>query len=143
MFLKLPHEICREIGSFLDYESRINFNRVVELNDRYFKRLESDKHNLDLKVALVSAKLERHYNTGGIRKTTMSICGIFAYFINTKDTVLFNQKSIIDAMLDRAKYYSVKENIVNRSGARPSPKLARRLTRLCKKLVSKIENGFT
>jgi len=143
MFLKFPHEICREIGSFLDYESRMNFNRVVELNDRYVKRLNSDKHNLIVKVALLSAKLSRHDNIQGIRNATMSICSVFAYLINTKDKVLFNQKSLINAMIERATYYSVKENIINRAGERPSSKVARRLVRLSKKLISKVKNGFT
>ena len=143
MFLKFPHEICREIGSFLDYDSRMNLNRVVELNDRYVKRLKSDEHNLAVKVALVSSKLQRHFNTRGMRNTIMSMCSVFAYLIKTKDTALFNQKDITQALLSRAKYYSVKENIVNRAGERPSSSLARRLMRLSKKLVSKVENGFT
>lgn len=143
MFRMLPHEICREIGSYLDYESRMNFNRNVELDDRYVKRLESDKHNEAVKSRLLSSKLRRHARVQGSPDSAMSVIGIFRYLINTKDTVLFSKKNMIQAMLERATHFSKLENTVDAYGNRLRPRLARCLVRVSKKLVSKIENGFT
>ena len=143
MFLKLPHEICREIGSYLDYESRMNFNRNVDLDDRYVKRLNSDKHNRKVKIQLLLSKLKRHAYVRDSRDSARSAISIFRYLINTKDRVLFIEKKMIDAIVERATHYSKRENAVDTSGVRLQPRLARCLVRVSKKLLSKVKNGFT
>lgn len=143
IFLNLPNEICREIGGYLDYESRMNFNRNVELDDRFVKKLKSDEHNLRVKVQLLMSKLRRHDAVDGIQNSARSMVSIFAYLINTKDTALLDDKRFSMVLLAKARYYSLEENIVSNNGARPPRQLVKRLVRLSKKLVLKVENGFT
>jgi hypothetical protein len=143
MFLTLPNEICREIGGYLDYESRMNYNRNVELDDRFVKKLKSDEHNLQVKVNLLKSKLNRHDAMVGIQNTARSMVSIFAYLVKTKDNVLFNDKRFTTVVLARARYHSLEENIFGNDGTRPPRQLVKRLIRLAKKLVLKVENGFT
>jgi len=142
MFLKLPHEICREIGSYLDYESRMNYNRNVEFNDRYTKRLESDKHNFKVKVALICGMLDRQDRCVNYVGRVVMMAHIFSYLVYTRDTALLDNPKIALVMLVRSTDYSTLENVTNEAQFVPR-KIAKRLVRVARKLVLKLKNGFT
>lgn len=92
MFNQLPHEMNREIGSFLDYESRMNFAQVViDKEDRFVRKLNSDAHNLRVKVDLVKHKLHKFEETSPNTKSRLiAMKKLFLYLLHTKDTALFD-----------------------------------------------------
>jgi hypothetical protein len=101
--MELPNEICREIGSYLDYESRMNYNRVMDFEDRFVRKLNSDSHNLLVKVATLRSKVDKSETYCPCYKT-INFQRIFHYLAETKDEVLFSIKSIRDNMEDRCDY---------------------------------------
>jgi hypothetical protein len=119
----------------------MNYNRNVEFNDRYTTRLNSDKHNLRVKVALVRGMLDRQSECVDPVRSVILLKRVFLYMLKTVDTVLLDRESFAKQVLERALCYSVIDNITNEN-AIPT-KIAKRLVRVSRKLVLKVKNGFT
>lgn len=93
VFKTLPHEICREIGSFLDYSSRAAYNSLLDLDDKFVRKLSSDSHNLQVKVNHMSMFVGRLEALDTIEERAIKSLKMFQYLVDTKDTVLFTHSS--------------------------------------------------
>lgn len=96
--MELPNEVCQEIGSYLDYESRMNYNRVMDFEDRFVRKLNSDSHNARVKLKLLQSCLNRSISQPFERRT-INFQRTFHYMAETKDEVLFSIEKL------RAHYY--------------------------------------
>lgn len=91
-FQKLPHEVNRIIGSFLDYPSRMEFSRVLtDREDRFVRKLDSDAHN----YFVVVDKLKRRLTNKPcilfkFYDYIEHIYDTYYYLANTKDTILLD-----------------------------------------------------
>lgn len=57
LFHHLPHELNRMIGSYLDPESRISFNRILpDIQDRFVQKLSSDER-LSFHMCVLTEKI--------------------------------------------------------------------------------------
>ena len=108
MFNQVDPGINQLIGSYLDYESRINFGRVLpDVESRFVKRLDSDSHNTYVKRSLLQDKMNRFYLT---RPDTIERCNalkrILLYLLHTKDEVLFKNKGLPQSMKITALHHA-------------------------------------
>lgn len=114
---KLPYELTRHIGKYLDYNSRVSYNVVIPKEGQYVKKLNSDSHNLKCKVALIRDKLEL-FNTKstGIERARVAI-QLFKYLATTNDNVLLTHSSLafrsalllkINEILDDQTNYGIR-----------------------------------
>jgi hypothetical protein len=110
MITQLPHELCRVIGSFLDYNSRIEFSRVLEhKDDKFVRKLDSNAHNLLVKVRL-NIKLMEDVQQHTLRKSTIRLTKLFRYLANTKDTCIFDVMGKFNAtVIYKAHEYAVMD----------------------------------
>jgi hypothetical protein len=141
MFHQLPHEIDRLIGSYLDYESRMNFNRVLpDVNDRFVRKLPSDAHNLHVKVDLIRHKLTQIQNEYTMRRRFRLLKQLCLYILHTKDTALstsLNQE-FYDALQQKTRQIlqlSEGMRFLTASGSE-----FKSFTKVCIELFSYIEN---
>ena len=101
MFDQLPNEINQEIGSYLDYDSRMNFGRVLpDVADRFVRKLNSDAHNLAYKRRLFYEKVRRALDYGPIGtksvKQLHEMKQAILYFLHTKDEWIYLKNSMIE-----------------------------------------------
>lgn len=86
----LPSDVIKHLSGFLDYNSRVDFNTVVTPECRLVKKINSDAHNLKVKLSLIKQKIKKICSTEDNIELHLKL---FGYLINTKDTVLFELKS--------------------------------------------------
>lgn len=114
MFNQLPHEMNREIGRFLDYNSRINFFQVLpDREDKFVRKLNSDSHNLAVKIDLVRVGSDIIYNSKTPRKSAIFMTKLFRHLAKTKDTCLIDacySSSMQNTIIDKALTYSDSNN---------------------------------
>lgn len=101
--MELPNEVCQEIGSYLDYESRINYNRVMDFEDRFVRKLDSDSHNAFVKVKILQSYLDRSMRESFERRT-INFQRTFHYMAETKDEVLFSIEKLRTHYYERCMY---------------------------------------
>ena len=128
------------IAPFLDHASRMNFNATLPVEYRYTKKMNSDAHNLAVKVDLVSRKLNRAMSAPSNSDLKVRrLKEVMTYIANTKDDALLSfSPDLRGVILDRAQYLSNIQNfpmyqIYNR-------KRVNELMRVCQRLVEKIEH---
>ena len=98
-FDQFPHEINRMIGSYLDYNSRVEFSQLVsDHEDQYIKRLNSDEHNLLIKKNLITQKFTKIYKPYGT--STEDLLMFLDYLCRTKDTVIFEHHSYREYLMN-------------------------------------------
>lgn len=109
-FDTLPNIINQMIGSHLDYDSRMNFSRVLtSVDDKYVNKIDSDAHNLSVKANLLRDKLSRFEAQPLYSIQRIKIMKeMFLYLLHTKDTCLFTKtgKDLRRVMIDRAILFS-------------------------------------
>jgi len=89
-FQRLPHEINKNIGSFLDYNSRMEFSRVLTSSeDRFVRKLNSDAHNFAVLVRKLKSYMDETISLD-VTKQANACYKLFNYFANTKDTLLYD-----------------------------------------------------
>jgi hypothetical protein len=98
----LPHEICREIGKMLDYESRINYNCVMEPYDRFTKRIESDAHNAYVVCTEYARLLKEIYDNWDCQnKRCIATVKMMKYLLDSKDDALFTNPNFKNMTLEK------------------------------------------
>lgn len=117
---RLPSDVVKHLSGYLDYNSRVDFNTVMPLECKLTKRLDSDAHNLRVKLSLLKRKLRKVDRTKDFLGTMLGVIKSFGYLINTKDTVIFELKSmhyrdiilakIIDFQTDETRYIDLHED---------------------------------
>lgn len=128
------------IAPFLDYESRMNFNQTQPIQYRYAKRMDSDAHNLSVKVDLVAQKMgriDKILNTHN--QQIRAIKEVMTYLVNTNDAVLFcYSDKLRDTIIDRARHFSNVNNYP--LGHVYNTKKVYELINVSTRLLSKIES---
>jgi hypothetical protein len=108
MFNRVDPGINQLIGSYLDYESRMNFGRVVpDIESRVVKKLDSDSHNTFVKRALLRDKVA-HFKSAppySVEKCN-ALEKIFLYLLDTKDDTLFKCQDLVEAAKTAALYHT-------------------------------------
>lgn len=95
---RLPSDVVKHLARYLDYNSRVDFNTVVTPECRVVKKINSDAHNLHVKVSLVNHKLSKirqvieddRYSY----KHALLLIDLYRYMIDTKDNVIIELRSI-------------------------------------------------
>ena len=94
---KLPSDVLKHLGRYLDYNSRVDFNTVVTPDSKLIKKLNSDAHNLHVKVSLVNHKLSKIAEVmeedAFSHKHALLVIKLYGYMINTKDNVIIELRS--------------------------------------------------
>lgn len=94
-FEKLPHEVNRSIGSFLDYNSRMEFSRVLtDKEDRFVRKLDSDAHNCKFNLRLMKSIIDGLSKEKSLIGQAQCFCRIFDYLAYTEDTILLDAKPV-------------------------------------------------
>lgn len=142
--MTLPFDIIRNVVSFLPYTERVDANRVLPIEHRIVKRVESDNHNLHVKVNLIRHKLARFDKSQPrSRERVKIIKQVFLYILHTKDTVLLTKSTapFHNVIIEKAKQFLTDEAFDVNMLIRHRKEIIS-LRRVCEKLISKIE-GFT
>ena len=107
--MELPSCVMRNIASFLPYNERIEVNKMVPIEDRVVKKLDSDGHNLYVKSVMFTDKLIRfnQLSFDSLVRLNAAI-SLFWYILHTKDTCLLrnSRQDFIDILLEKANYFS-------------------------------------
>ena len=94
----LPSDVVKHIGKYLDYNSKVNFNIVNPLECKLIKKLDSDAHNLKVKMSLVNNRLSkiRDVEEDDIysHKHALLLFDLYRYMIDTKDNAIIELRSI-------------------------------------------------
>lgn len=133
---RLPSDAIKHISGFLDYNSRVDFNTVVTPECRLVKKINSDAHNLHVKVAFVRGKLFEINNNYNQQEYALLIIKLYGYLINTKDTVLFELRGMFyrNAIINRTKEIQEECNSYEYLTEKTFINVMRVTTRLQKKL---------
>lgn len=100
----VPDDVIRNIVEFLPYNERVEVNRCLPVDYRVVRKLDSDAHNLKVKVSLMSRKLARVGETGeNTLKRIRTVKEAFLYLLHTKDTVLLTQKKFGNAIIQKTQ----------------------------------------
>lgn len=138
----LDGNVCMDnIAPFLDYESRMNFNQTLPNQYRYAKKMNSDAHNFDVKISLMSKKTSRidQYEISRNQRLRY-IKEVMTYLLNTKDDALicFSGK-LRETIIERATHFSNIESYPH-GGVFYNTKKINELISVSTRLVSKIES---
>jgi len=137
MFNRLPHEINRLVGSFLDYDSRINFSRVLsDKDDKFVRKLDSDSHNRRTKIELLHNAVTRVCDATTLRKRAIQMTRLFRYMALTKDTCILDlhHSEFRRIVLDKAREHS---NLNYGSISLLHPKVAKALVNSATLLINR------
>lgn len=108
--MELPSCVMRNIASFLPYNQRIEVNKLVPLEDRVVKKLDSDGHNLYVKSVMFTDKVIKinHLPNDSLKKLDAFI-NLFQYVLTMKDTCLLvnSRQDFIDILLAKGQLYSM------------------------------------
>ena len=95
---RLPSDVVKHLARYLDYNSRVDFNTVVTPECRVVKKINSDAHNLHVKVSLVNNKLSKIREVieddAFSHRHALLLIKLYGYMINTKDNVIIELRSI-------------------------------------------------
>jgi hypothetical protein len=107
--MELPSCVMRNIASFLPYNERIEVNKMVPIEDRIVKKLDSDGHNLYVKsVMLTEMVIKINMMPSDSLMKLDGFIKLFWYILHTKDTCLLrnSRQDFIDILLGKAEIYS-------------------------------------
>ena len=112
-FDTLPHDINKLIGSYLSCEDRVNFFRVLPLNeDKYTKKLTSDKHHLNININIVRNKLDViAMLSGNPNKQGILIIKLMNYLLKPLNACLFENRKFSNTV------YSKCNELLNPNGS--------------------------
>ena len=108
-FQRLPHEINRSIGSFLDYNSRVEFSRVLPTNhDKFVRKLKSDEHNFYVAKTRINDYLRLSRKVFAYPKKRLYIYQLFKYLATHPDTIVLDVADQYQIMI----LFDFKEHII-------------------------------
>ena len=109
-FDNLPHELNRKIGSFLDYNSRIEFSKTLSSNeDKFVNKLKSDEHNFYVVKNQVNDYLRLARRVRESPKKRLYIYQFFNYLANHPDTLILDVADQYEIMMfTDFKWYATK-----------------------------------
>lgn len=111
-FDTLPHDINKVIGGYLDIDSRVQFFRVLPENeDKFVKKLNSDKHNLSVKLTEIRNTLSKiEEATGNPNKQALLMIKMFNNLRKTKDTWFHEHKNFVRTIFEKLSEYTSRES---------------------------------
>ena len=102
----IPENIIQHIVSFLPYNERVEMNRILPVNCRVVKKLDSDSHNLRVKSKLIKEKLSKIENAGSLTIMKMKyVKQLFLYLLHTRDNVMFHYPKFKAVTIERALHH--------------------------------------
>jgi len=95
--------ILKHIGSYLEYNDRINFNMAVPFEARFVRKLNSDSHNLKIKCLALQEKMSKVLSTESSVERALLITKLFEYLLETNDTAMFTfgGRKLRDVIFDK------------------------------------------
>lgn len=112
IFDKIPHELNRKIGSFLDYNSRIDFSRILPTNhDKFVKKLKSDEHNFYVAKNRINDYLRLGRKVFHYPKKRVFIYQLFKYLATHPDTIVLDVAGQYHVMV----LFDFREHIISKA----------------------------
>lgn len=109
----MANQICEDnlriIASFLSYNDRINMNKCLPKKYQYVKKIDSDAHNLHIKMNLLKHKLDlvEKFSYDSLERIK-AVKRTFLYLLHTRDTCLFSCNPTLFKVL-REKVYELSD----------------------------------
>lgn len=138
----LPYDVLRHISTFLEYNDRVSLNVCLPASEQFVKTLNSDSHNLAVKVNLIRQKLNHVENvTPNTKEKIRALKRLFLYLLHTKDMCLFTKtnRNLYNAFLTPARLHS-REDVYDPFMFQRHRKEVRSLIRVSQQLVSYLES---
>jgi hypothetical protein len=144
-FDKLPFEINRLIGSYLDYNSRVELSRALPVkHDKFVRKLDSESHDYKVRTLALTKMIKntmRPHLT--LSERAVHMAKIFKSFTDTPTCVLLRNSRIYGMVLQRATKFANKddeqyENIEEE----PKQYLIQEANRLLQKCESCVPTGI-
>lgn len=125
----LPPNVNYTIGSYIDYNSRIEFSRVLgDRDEKYVRKLDSRNHESFIHMKNISIMTERMAYIETNNDAALYLTKIYNYILNMKNNDLFNDINLREALIVNSNVYTneyfsghdkvygnVKKNLVNTS----------------------------
>lgn len=107
-FDRLPHDINKLIGCYLDCTDRVSFFRVLPSNeDKYTKTIESDKHHMNMNINIVRNKIhDITMSSGNPNKQGVLIIKLMNYISKPINSCLFENRKFVDAVYNKCNELS-------------------------------------
>lgn len=138
IFNQLPAEINRLVGSYLDYNSRVNFLSVLPSNeDKFVRKLNSEEHNFRIKINLIRDLLNKTFEATTRRKKAISVKNTLRYFAKTKDTIVMDNSTFRSVLLLKAREWS---NPMSLEFVNINPRIKKTINNYAKKVIARYEN---
>ncbi len=83
------------IGSYLDYDSRVNFNAVVTIHDAAVNRIDCRSHNFFVVVNRIQALLDNLRESHDVHVRLCHIRKLFHYLSTTPDLSVFSSNQTL------------------------------------------------
>lgn len=88
-FDNFPHEINRMIGSYLDYNSRLEFGQLVsDIEDRPVKKINADSHQTAIHIISIKNRIRKVEKLVNWDDKGYLILDLVKFIINKHDTTL-------------------------------------------------------
>ena len=103
MFVSIPAEMNRLIGSYLDLDSRVEFFKVLpENDDKFVKKLDSDKHNRLVMARLISGKITKITKCVNLQRRAVLCSRLMCYLSKTKNTWFLKHQTLVETIYAKA-----------------------------------------
>lgn len=122
----LPHEVSRNIGSFLDLDSRVCLTKIFKSKeDLNIKRLDSDGLMLKIHIKHITCRIKQQLNYKCMywnrKHCSCFPCfyqknritkSIFQYIIKVRDDTIFKEDSLMRVIKENAKRFLSEIEVV-------------------------------
>lgn len=106
-FEVIPYEINRLIGSYLDYNSRMEFHRALtHVDDKFVRKLDSRSHAANMSIQRMNKYLHDIHNSNDINERVFIVINMFEYMYNMPYKDIFNNKKFREICIEKTTKYS-------------------------------------
>jgi hypothetical protein len=106
IFNRLPHDINKLIGSYLDYNSRVELSRVFShVNDKFVRKLNAKDHDINVHIRNIKNYLDKNDEVYGINNKIRITIRCFKYLIRHVNSGIFERKRFLDSVNQKANWF--------------------------------------
>jgi len=113
-FDKLPYEINRLIGGYLDYNSRIEFSRALSVKeDKFVRKLDSESHDYKVRCNAMNRFLTKPRRSDFPMtqcERTLHAARVFTTLTDTLARVLLKNPDFFNMVVERATDFANKDS---------------------------------
>ncbi len=132
---KLPEDVIRHIATFLPYNERIEVNKLVTVNMRHIKKLDSETHHVYVTMQLLTKMLNNVETKKTPRQKALAITKLMRENASNRSSLALKHSRYRAVVINKCNEFlddGYDMSFVHR-------KVAKGLKNTCRRLLQKIE----